>query len=329
MVPAAIRLAALAALVVSLLALEVSSAAAAPNPAQNIPMGSLPSSCRQAPLASPCEEAVIADLNGARKDMSLSPYYLPPNFISMSPERQTFVLSNLDRLAYSLAPVTGLNDALDASSAEGVEDDSDPWPPEELTPGGPVYGFSSNWAGGFVNVLAAYYDWMYDDGYGSPNGDCTSPGAPGCWGHRQDVLASFSSESRGFTSMGAAAGSDRSGWAGYAMLVAFTLSAPAYNYTWTSALAEGADKAPSEHESKPPPSKEPETKPPPSKEPEHPAGHEPEPPASSQPGVPPVGLETGKLPACTSSCPSTGTPACTGVCLISSPAVVLSGGVSE
>jgi hypothetical protein len=32
---------------------------------------------------------------------------------------------------------------------------------------------------------------MYDDGPDSPNIDCTSAGAPGCWGHRDNILASW------------------------------------------------------------------------------------------------------------------------------------------
>jgi hypothetical protein len=231
----------LAALVLGGLRLDLAPAAAAsaPNPPGNIPIGHLPSSCPQAPLSATCENAIVGYLDSARSDMGLAPYDLPPSFLSLLPEKQVLVLSNLDRLAYGLPPVLGLNGALDAAASLGVQGNADPRAPKALLPGGPVFGWGSNWAGGFVNVLVAYYEWVYDDGYGSANGDCTSPGAPGCWGHRQNVLISFGPASKGFISMGAAAGSyprDPS----YAMLIAYTSELPSYSYTWAAAVSEGA-----------------------------------------------------------------------------------------
>jgi hypothetical protein len=38
------------------------------------------------------------------------------------------------------------------------------------------------------NPLEAIYFWMYDDGPGSSNIDCTSSDTSGCWGHRDNVL---------------------------------------------------------------------------------------------------------------------------------------------
>ncbi len=51
---------------------------------------------------------------------------------------------------------------------------------------------TSNWAGGFASTLEADFEWMYDDGLGSGNLDCTSSDQSGCWGHRHDILWSFS-----------------------------------------------------------------------------------------------------------------------------------------
>jgi hypothetical protein len=218
-----------------------SAAAATPNPASNIPLGPLPPSCPEAPLSASCESAVVGYLNDAHHELGLAPYELPSSFLTLSPARQVLVLSDLDRSAYGISPVLGLNDTLDAAAAEGVTNNGDPRAPSQLTPGGTVYGWGSNWAGGFTNVLVAYYLWMYDDGYGSPNRDCSSPGAPGCWGHRQNVLLSFGSAPPGWISMGAAAGSYPS-HAGYAMLVVYTREQPAYSYTWATALGEGAGR---------------------------------------------------------------------------------------
>jgi hypothetical protein len=322
MVHAGMRLAALAGLLVaSPLGVQAATAAGPPNPAQNIPMGALPSSCSQSPLSATCENAVVTYLDDAHEDMGLSPYYLPSGFPSLSPDRQVLILSNLDRVAYGLPPVGGLDEALDASASEGVDADSDPLPPEKLTPGGPVYGWASNWAGGFVNVLAAYYAWMYDDGYGSPNGDCTEPGARGCWGHRRDVLADFGPD--GFVSMGVAAGADGSGWPSYAQTLVFTLQLPTYYYTWGDALAEGAGREPSEHEheSEPPGEHEHKTEPPPTHEPESPPpggqkeqespapGGQREPEAKTPSGE--SGTSSGSTP-CTSACSGSGSGSSSG-----------------
>ena len=231
-----------AALLLGMSAVGVASAsAAAPNPASNIPLGPLPPSCAEAPLSASCESAVVGYLNEAHHELGLAPYELPPSFLTLSPARQVLVLSDLDRSAYGISPVLGLNDTLDAAADEGVTNNGDPRAPSQLTPGGTVFGWGSNWAGGFANVLVAYYVWMYDDGYGSPNRDCSSPGAPGCWGHRQNVLLSFGSAPTGWISMGAAAGSYPS-HAGYAMLVAYTREQPVYSYTWATALAEGGGR---------------------------------------------------------------------------------------
>lgn len=251
----AIRLAALAALIMVGLVITLVGLAHAPglaraqaiapaDPTANVPLGPLPASCAQAPVGATCEEAIVAGLDRARARIGLGPYDLPRNFTSLAPARQLLVLTNLDRVAYGLAPVAGLNAELDESALEGVEQLSDPLPPAELLPGTAVWGFASNWASNYPNVLDAYYAWMYDDGYGSANAACTSPGAEGCWGHRQDVLWPFP---EGWLAMGAATGVDVYGTPGIAMLIAYTRGsqAPTYYYTWDqTATAASASKRP-------------------------------------------------------------------------------------
>ncbi len=216
--------------------------ASAPNPSENITLQALPSECSATPLAAGCENAVIQELDRARAAMGLGPYLLPTGFTALSPDRQLLALADLDRVAYGLAPVPGLNAQLSSSAAEGAKGDYDPMPAGELSPGGAVEGFASNWAGGFANVLEAYFEWMYDDGYPSANRDCASAGAPGCWGHRQNVLASLSSEAGGSLSLGAAAGADGEGQAGYTLLIALTPQASDYYYIWAEAQAAGAGR---------------------------------------------------------------------------------------
>lgn len=252
----AISLAALAALVMVGLVLTLvefvhapgvarARAVVAADPPANLPLGHLPASCVQAPVGPACEEAVVANLDSARRQLGLGPYDLPRNFTGLAPARQLLVLTNLDRLAYGLAPVAGLNAELDENALEGVQQLSDPLPPVELLPGIAVWGFTSNWAGNFPNAPAAYYEWMYDDGSGGANAACTSAGADGCWGHRQDVLWPFP---EGWLAMGAATGIDVYGAPGFAMVIAYTHGSrsPAYYYTWDqTATVASASKRPS------------------------------------------------------------------------------------
>jgi hypothetical protein len=208
--------------------------AAPANPAANMPIRT-PASC-SAPTSPTCENAVVAALDAARTTLGLGPYTLPADFDSLPAANQLFVLSNLDRVAYGLPVISGLSPALSNAAAAGVSSDADP-NPSAIVP--PDAGWSSNWAGGFANAPLAYYEWMYDDGLGSPNLDCRSATDSGCWGHRQDVLAFAAAAA---LVMGAAAGVDTHGQPGYALTIVATWQASTswttLNYTWSQALAD-------------------------------------------------------------------------------------------
>jgi hypothetical protein len=203
--------------------------AAPPDPSANIPLGPLPQACRSAPRGAVCENAAIAALDSARARLGLGRYRLPSGFIALAPARQWLVLANLDRLAYSLRPIPGLSQRLDTVAREGAAAgrDPDPYPLLLALHGAGSYGFTSNWAGGQANGLYAYYGWMYDDGYGGPNVDCSTPTAAGCWGHRRDILAFGSG---GVLTMGAAVVRSHSS---YALTIVNTPTAVwPYGYTW-------------------------------------------------------------------------------------------------
>jgi hypothetical protein len=229
-------------LLASVLLLGVTAtASAAPNPASNIPTGPLPHACAVAPKTAICVDAIVSALNRARAHLGLGPYLLPAGFDSLPGEQQLLILSNLDRLAYGLPPISGLSPALSAVSQVGVTNDADPDPSALLT-GMSSYGWSANWAGAFGNAPEAYYAWMYDDGWNgkqTSNLDCTSAKASGCWGHRIDVLA-FSQQ--GALSMGAAVTRDVHGQLGYAMTLVWTPTSnwTTYTYTWSDAQTQGA-----------------------------------------------------------------------------------------
>ena len=144
-----------------------------------------------------CINAVLAAINHARSLEGVAAMVLPPGFSTLSVAEQTFVLSNLERVDRGLAPALGMVDKLDAFSATAAAADADPtlptlpWADGSFT----AWGYGSIWAGD-LNALAADYDWMYNDGYtpGGPNYniDCQSATDSGCWGHRDNILGTYS-----------------------------------------------------------------------------------------------------------------------------------------
>jgi hypothetical protein len=204
------------------------------DPQSNFPLGALPDACWQAPMGASCIRASVAYLDRARAKLGQPGYVLPRNFVSLTPPEQVLVLTNLDRLLYRLAPVPGLTAALDRSASAGVRAQTDP------EPGAGWYAFTSNWAGGYPNIVLAYEGWMYDDGPGSGNLDCTPSHRSGCWGHRHDILWRFDPD--GALAMGAAAHTASGGRSSYAMLLeqARPGVAPVYTYRWRQAIRAGA-----------------------------------------------------------------------------------------
>jgi hypothetical protein len=207
------------------------------DPSSNFSVGSLPRACQTDPTGAVCINASVNYLDQARASLGQPAYALPSNFVALSPPEQVLVLTDLDRTLYNLPPITGVTDALNQDAASGVATDSDPQPSTS-----DWYGYTSNAAWGNENIVLAYEGWMYDDGPGSGNVDCTSSDPSGCWGHRHDVLWQFGS---GALAMGAAAGTDNSGSPSYTMLLmqgspSYT---PVYTYTWSQAVANGAGGA--------------------------------------------------------------------------------------
>lgn len=211
-------------------------ASAGTNPGSNYPAPALIAACG-APRSSACLRVAVAVLDRARARLGQPPYALPSNFTTLTAAEQGFVLANLDRVLYGLKPVTGLTSALNADALSGARHDADPQPRA-----GDYLAWTANWAGGFTNMPLAYEAWMYDDGLGSSNLDCTRGHTAGCWGHRHDVLYRFATA--GALAMGAAQGSDAGQAPGYALLLfeGDPSYHPAYTYTWAEAVAAGAGR---------------------------------------------------------------------------------------
>ena len=197
----------------------------------------LPQACSSAPTGSTCVNAAVYYLDKARARLGQPAYKLPADFVKLGAVKEDFILTNLDRTLYKLPPIPGLTRALDQDAlTTGVDNGSGADP----HPTGPnIQSYTANWAGAFYNLPLAYEAWMFDDGYGSFNADCTSPSDPGCWGHRHDILWEFTSYGTGPLAMGAAGVKGR----GYAMLIVRGASSaykPKYNYTWKQAQKDGA-----------------------------------------------------------------------------------------
>ena len=161
-------------------------AAAAANPSVSYsPSAQTLTDCAQGNTMQ-CDVDALGDINEARATEGVGPMVLPTNYESMSEPEQILTVTNLERTARGLIPASGLSASLDTIASVAAAADLDPDP---LNIAGDAMG--SNWAGGMADPLLVDFNWMYDDGYGSTNLDCTSPTDPGCWVHRDNILFPF------------------------------------------------------------------------------------------------------------------------------------------
>ncbi len=183
-----------------------------------------------------CTSAVLAAIDHARSLEGVGPMQLPPDFATMTPAQQTFVVSNLERVDRGLQPAAGMVSTLDSSAQTAANNDADPTLSSWTIGSFNANRWGSNWAGD-LNALAADYDWMYADGWGtngSFNMDCTGPGAAGCWGHRHNILSSYGGEEL-ITGTASAA---QSQWTSIAQIfVAGSGTYPAFVLSWATVVA--------------------------------------------------------------------------------------------
>lgn len=142
--------------------------------------------CSADQLGGACQYAVLADINAARASEGIGPMILPSSYSSLTTPQQLLVVANLERIGRGLIPAQGLSGSLNLIATVAALADLDP-NPSSIT-GDAV---SANWAGGTPSPLLADFMWMYDDGPGSMNLDCTYNNTSGCWGHRHDTLFPF------------------------------------------------------------------------------------------------------------------------------------------
>ena len=175
-------------------ALARTTGAALVDPPANIPRTpAMEQACSAGP-GQVCQQAVVGAIDEARAAEGVGPLQLPFYFTSLTFPQQILVLADKERVDRGLPGFMGLSAQLDTLARQGAASNTDP-----AGPSGVDWG--SNWAGGEASALLADYDWMYDDGFGSPNMDCGSPPANGCWDHRRNVLGNYGAH----PSIGAAA----------------------------------------------------------------------------------------------------------------------------
>ena len=190
------------------------------------------------PNSAQCLTAEIDATDNARADEGLPPLRLPSNFSSLTPEEQLFVLTDVERVSRGEQPVAGLSTLVDGYAQQGAAAGSDPRFNFAAIPSSDWWG--SNVVSGALNALDANYTWMYQDGYGGDNVDCTSPGASGCWGHRDNELTS---NYGGTLVMGAGDVAQSTGLQCLTELLVVVQNAadvPPLYYTWAEAVAAGA-----------------------------------------------------------------------------------------
>ncbi len=134
-----------------------------------------------------CLIQTILAVDNARAQEGVAPMKLPTNYLSLTPAQELFVIANSERVDRGLPPIVGMTSQLNSSAQTGANDSTDP-----ILPNGYNFTLSgSNWAGGINSVLGVNYAWMYQDGQGGFNGDCTATNTSGCWGHRDNILQSY------------------------------------------------------------------------------------------------------------------------------------------
>jgi len=160
------------------------------NPSANLaPVPNFLAFCGPTSASLPCLNVTLRAIDNARASEGLAPMTLSlRRFVDLSPAEQLLAVTDLERTARGLPAIPALTAELDADADAAATNGKDASLPSwALTGGRTVTSWSSNWASA-SNVLAADYIWMYSDATGY-NRSCPTTGAPGCWGHRDNILS--------------------------------------------------------------------------------------------------------------------------------------------
>jgi hypothetical protein len=200
-----------------------------------------------APLAPACIARAQQAYANARAAEGLGPLQLPSDFASLTQAEQLFVLIDVERVERGLAPVIGMSAALDTVALAGARANTDPTGVPSQFDGVRLTWDRVNWADD-ADVLGANYEFMYDDGPGAGNLDCTATVHTGCWDHRANILYPVrpGDLKKGQvllagTAAAPAPGAQSAYWNSYTELVVMGTGTPSdLVYTWAQAVANGA-----------------------------------------------------------------------------------------
>jgi cytoskeletal protein RodZ len=133
-----------------------------------------------------CDRAAIKDIDAARKAEGKGPIepQLPSDYASLTRVQKLVAVTNAERTARSLPALAGPVATLDSRAQAGATSGSDPTGPAG-------YGWASNWAAVSGDALSVDFAWMYSDGLGGINLDCTSKHRSGCQIHRHNILRNW------------------------------------------------------------------------------------------------------------------------------------------
>jgi hypothetical protein len=189
-----------------------------------------------------CVRSVLAAIDRARaaEGVKKPTMILPKDFIKLNAAKQTFIVTNLERVARGRRPFRGLTATLDSAAHSAAVSHSDPTLPSAQMTRHNIQEYGSIWAGD-LGPLAADYDWMYNDGYsshGAINEGCQTPSASGCWGHRDNIIGAYNH----LPTLLAGAGSGKPAGASISELLTAGTGKPGkFVYTWKDALDHGAN----------------------------------------------------------------------------------------
>ncbi len=216
--------------------------------------------------AGACTVATVQDIDSARNQIGLGALMLPTNYNQLTVPEQLFVLVNIARVDRGFSPVAGLNTQMNAGATEEVASGS---PPSEVNAFGngtqsasqaPIqFSISSqfidgtdNYNYGYLNPhqvmtpLEAMYDIMYHSD-ATPNNYAmeSTPGGLGGYdfGVRDSILTHFNNTP---LVAGAAVGTFNIGVNSVLlnyMAEPINGAVPPLSYTWSQALAAGANSA--------------------------------------------------------------------------------------
>jgi hypothetical protein len=192
------------------------------------------------PRNATCVKRALKAINNAHAAEGIRKMILPSDYAQLTTAEQTFVITDLERVARGLRPFVGLTARLNQNAHHAAVVRDDPTLLGAILSLLGVREYGSIWAGDF-GPLASDFDWMYNDGYssdGSVNLDCTRPGQSGCWGHRHVILGLYS----GLPHLLAGGGTAKPAGASIAEVLCGTVGhVPALTYSWKDALAFGAN----------------------------------------------------------------------------------------